>query len=128
MPKSTTIDAWLTANLPGYRIEDFIKIDKWWRSVTGNVTGIRKNWAEFKTWLVNDWLGAEYEMEPYVEPAPLTEQQKANIKEWIKNVEADREKGACSCGGRFVLRTNRAKGNQFYGCSNWPQCTKTKQI
>jgi hypothetical protein len=34
----------------------------------------------------------------------------------------------CSCGGNMIKRKNRQTQEPFYGCSNWPRCTKTKKI
>jgi ssDNA-binding Zn-finger/Zn-ribbon topoisomerase 1 len=31
----------------------------------------------------------------------------------------------CDCGHPLVLRTRRADGHQFYGCSTYPACTQT---
>lgn len=35
---------------------------------------------------------------------------------------------SCSCGGNLVVRKNKANGNKFLGCTNYPKCTKTKSI
>jgi ssDNA-binding Zn-finger/Zn-ribbon topoisomerase 1 len=32
------------------------------------------------------------------------------------------------CGGVFIVRTNKANGGQFLGCSNWPDCQNTRPI
>lgn len=32
------------------------------------------------------------------------------------------------CNGHFVLRTNHKNGNQFFGCSNYPNCTATRKF
>lgn len=32
------------------------------------------------------------------------------------------------CGMGLVVRTNRANGNQFLGCPDWPACTHTQGI
>lgn len=36
--------------------------------------------------------------------------------------------GSCSCGGIFIIRTNRRDGNQFLGCSKFPRCNQTKEL
>jgi ssDNA-binding Zn-finger/Zn-ribbon topoisomerase 1 len=41
---------------------------------------------------------------------------------------ARKEAGACKCGGKFVLRQNRKNKEYFYGCSNYPKCTKTREV
>lgn len=41
---------------------------------------------------------------------------------------AKKEAGACKCGGKFVLRQNRKNKEYFYGCSNYPKCTKTRKV
>lgn len=33
-----------------------------------------------------------------------------------------------SCNGHPVMRTNRGTGEQFFGCSNWPQCRATMSV
>ncbi|OON85766.1 hypothetical protein BXO88_10950 [Oribacterium sp. C9] len=32
------------------------------------------------------------------------------------------------CGGKLRLRTNRLRGTQFYGCSNYPNCRYTRSV
>ncbi len=32
------------------------------------------------------------------------------------------------CGEDMVIRTNRITGEQFYGCSMYPQCDETESI
>lgn len=32
------------------------------------------------------------------------------------------------CGARMALRTNRASGDQFFGCSTFPMCRGTRPI
>jgi len=47
----------------------------------------------------------------------------------IDNIDAGVEvcaKDACVCGGRYVKRFNKANGNTFYGCNNYPTCKNTK--
>lgn len=34
----------------------------------------------------------------------------------------------CDNGHDMVLRTNKATGGQFLGCTRWPDCTQTKLI
>jgi ribosomal protein S27E len=34
--------------------------------------------------------------------------------------------GKCSCGRAFVKRINKANGNPFLGCRNYPKCKNTK--
>ena len=36
--------------------------------------------------------------------------------------------GACSCGGREVVRRNRKTGQRFYGCSRYPSCKLTRSF
>ncbi len=49
-----------------------------------------------------------------------------HVKE-IHKMQKDVEKGICPrCGGKLVLRTN-SKGQQFYGCSNYPKCKFIKK-
>lgn len=41
--------------------------------------------------------------------------------------------GCPKCDGRLVLRTVKAfgargKGSSFWGCTNWPRCTYTREI
>lgn len=32
------------------------------------------------------------------------------------------------CDAKLVVRVNRSSGNQFLGCSNWPDCVYTRPI
>ena len=32
------------------------------------------------------------------------------------------------CGGEMVLRTNKANGEPFFGCSEWPHCGFTEPV
>ena len=36
--------------------------------------------------------------------------------------------GVCECGSGLVLRINKAKNQQFLGCSKYPNCKKTKSL
>jgi formate dehydrogenase maturation protein FdhE len=37
--------------------------------------------------------------------------------------------GNCpACGSAMVLRKNRKRGNEFYGCSSYPSCTATVSV
>ena len=40
----------------------------------------------------------------------------------------DYEPECPECGGDMVIRKNRKTGEQFYGCSIYPQCDGTEQI
>jgi ssDNA-binding Zn-finger/Zn-ribbon topoisomerase 1 len=38
------------------------------------------------------------------------------------------EKVCPECGGRLVVRTNKATGSQFLGCANYPECRRAEPI
>ncbi len=35
-------------------------------------------------------------------------------------------KNKCECGGVYINRRNKTTGNEFFGCTNYPKCKKTK--
>lgn len=39
-----------------------------------------------------------------------------------------KEGDKCSCGGEYVMRTNRKTGVQFLGCSKFPDCKKSSPL
>ncbi len=48
-----------------------------------------------------------------------------NLKERLN--QPSNAKVCPKCGGTILLRNNRANGNAFYGCSNYPRCRHTEQ-
>ena len=36
--------------------------------------------------------------------------------------------GKCSCGSRWTIRKNKTSGQEFLGCSNYPNCKNTKTL
>jgi hypothetical protein len=59
-----------------------------------------------------------------------------NLKEGISKRQQsviDKEKhlfrfGKCECGSPMCERTNKANGQKFLGCTNYPKCKNTKPI
>jgi hypothetical protein len=55
------------------------------------------------------------------------------VKGWKKNLENRMKETSevpvewCSCGRIMILRENKAKKSQFWGCSGYPECRVTKQ-
>lgn len=47
-------------------------------------------------------------------------------KEAKEQRRLEKIQSACSCGGKFVKRTNKSSREEFYGCSRYPKCKKTK--
>jgi len=59
-----------------------------------------------------------------------TTKQEVKDERKSKNSNGNDKKHRCpSCGtGYFILRENKKKGSQFYGCSNFPKCKMTCEI
>lgn len=53
-----------------------------------------------------------------------------NLKKKIQNIQERKEQIAyCDqCGSVMVIRENSESGDQFYGCSSYPECKNTKSI
>lgn len=54
-------------------------------------------------------------------PKPVTSTVRTNSTHTSRS-----STGACSCGGREVVRRNGKSGQRFYGCSRYPQCRRTR--
>ena len=88
---------------------------------------IRRIWKNNKDVLSNNEIEHLYK-----QLLPLTIQNEAlklkhiqDVKKKVNNVSV-----CPMCGGKLVLRTakqGRHIGKQFYGCSNYPRCTYTKE-
>jgi len=71
-------------------------------------------------------LRRERELEDkYVNPLDrrLDEQTGAPVE-----LERQLERSCPRCKSPLLIRTNRASGNQFFGCSAWPECAHTEPI
>lgn len=49
---------------------------------------------------------------------------------WVmtKPVQTSPQPHCPECGARMVLRTNKASGDRFWGCSLYPECAGTRDI
>lgn len=50
------------------------------------------------------------------------------MKERVYNLVEELPKYRCECGGYFVKRVAKLSKSEFYGCSEYPHCTKTKSL
>ena len=51
-----------------------------------------------------------------------------NTKKFTDNYQSDILCPLCGSGNYLIVRTNRHNGNQFLGCSKWPDCEYTRGI
>jgi ssDNA-binding Zn-finger/Zn-ribbon topoisomerase 1 len=47
---------------------------------------------------------------------------------FAENTESEILCPNCAQPPKLVVKTNRATGNQFLGCPNWPDCSHTRPI
>ena len=92
-------------------------------------TVVRQIWKDAK-----DVLSDEQIEELYEKLKTFTNVSEEVKQDHIKDIEKNRENTETmicpQCGGKLVLRTARQganAGNQFYGCSNFPNCRFTKK-
>lgn len=109
------------ANLPEYQKKHVLRVTKAFLQLLGWATrkpySILKGdkWKEFKHFVCVDWQGQAIRSNP-----EKSVPEKVPVKK--------HEFGLCSCGGYFVERQNKQKGNFFLGCSRYPKCKNTKTL
>ena len=65
------------------------------------------------------------------EAYPISDKKEGEIEQVAASEQAQQEKKCPFCGGKLVVRTATKgdnKGNQFYGCSNYPRCHYIEDI
>jgi len=56
-----------------------------------------------------------------------TDKSKGSVyQELLKKQHPDNP--ICHCGCLLLIRTNKTSGDEFWGCSNYPDCTTTMRI
>ncbi len=89
---------------------------------------MRELWNE-----IPDTLSKEHVQELYERVLPLTNADKAVKQMHIQSIQNrfDSTEFCPVCGGKLILRTAKKganAGNQFYGCSTYPNCKYTKNL
>ena len=73
-------------------------------------------------------VSAVYDMlMPLSDPSPERRQEQARTYQAAKSHGEVTGTRCPLCGGQLVLRTARATGERFWGCSNYPNCKYTRQ-
>lgn len=63
----------------------------------------------------------------YLLEPPLDAETEQALKEEI-NMDNQEEDNLCECGKPMVVRTNSQTGQQFWGCTGFPECTNTEPL
>lgn len=110
--KLEPLHLFLENNLPEYQRADVGRICSFFLEERGvkprdPINQVLGRFKEFKQFIAGDWQGQDI-----VDPKDYRRKKHPH--------------GTCTCGGFFVIRTNRKDGNQFLGCSNYPRCKTTK--
>jgi len=123
---TTRIHRFLEKNLPEYQRKHLVGVAAFYLSQvtpagqpfppTETVWKDDRTFEDFCFFITIEWQGAE----------GLGEKTLSAVLPKLKEKPVDH--GVCSCGGRFVVRTNRAEKNKFLGCANYPKCRNTKNI
>ena len=127
MIQLSRLHEFLECNLPEYQRKDALAVCKFYleiREVTAKKPFVElfKRWNDFKQFIIVDWQGFEKEsFTRQTKPSQVSHSVK------VANV-AKAEHGYCSCGKPYVVITNRKNGNEFLGCSGYPNCKETKPL
>ncbi|MBI2170316.1 MAG: topoisomerase DNA-binding C4 zinc finger domain-containing protein [Actinobacteria bacterium] len=75
---------------------------------------------------------AAYGAKPRLSPKPAPRTRPSTRKRSGQGSAGSRSAASpgnrCRCGGRFVVRTRRADGKKFLGCSGFPRCRNTRDL
>lgn len=89
---------------------------------------IKEDANEYGTLLTDDQVSSVY-----AKLLPLTNPSMERREEQVRTYREAKSKGEATgtrcplCGGTLVLRTARATGQRFWGCSNYPACKYTRK-
>lgn len=116
------IHVFLECNLPEYERRDVLRVLKFYvseeyGSTKRPIVRTLSNFQRFKVWITKDLQGIE----------KISNKKLPKVKP-DSHEEDDEPLQRCKCGSHMVIRTNREKGNKFYGCSNYPECRNTLPI
>lgn len=127
--KESDLHLFLDNNLPEYEHKDLLRILRFYLQHRGlsakrPIRTTISHFADFSTFLCIDWQGVD------IIPLDKCRKKKSPKKKPVQKEDEDHwvpeTHGSCSCGGNFVIRTNRQKGNKFLGCTNYPRCRNTQ--
>lgn len=127
MIQLSRLHEFLECNLPEYERKDALAVCKLYLEIRElkpkkPFVELFRRWNDFKNFIIVDWQGFEEES--------FTRQKKPSQPSHHAKVAkvAKVEHGLCTCGMPFVVRTNRKNGNEFLGCSGYPNCKETKPL